>query len=67
MGLFNATFGTNSPNADWLVGLEILRYQPERTNFTVIRKVQYRDMKTNNTALDILQDGDVLFYHGCVD
>jgi hypothetical protein len=67
LGLFRTTFGTNSPNADWLFGLEILRYQPETTNFTVVKTLQYRDMKTNAAALDILQDGDVLFYHGCVD
>ena len=67
LALCTSTFGTNSSALAWLFALKVYRYNPATTNYLMVHDIPFRDMRTNTTVLGALKEGDVLFYHGCVD
>lgn len=60
-------FGPKPRGIEWMFGMEVLRFQPSSTNFTVVERFQFKELKSDTNFLACLKEGDILFFHGHVD
>lgn len=62
-----SVFGPKPPGIEWMSGMDVLRFQTASTNFVVMERFRFKELKMDTNFVSRLQPGDVLFYHGCVD
>lgn len=65
--LYLSVFGTKAEGIEYMFGMEVLRYEPVSTNYVVVERFWFKDLKSDTNFTARLQQDDVLFFHGHVD